>query len=416
VSLRSTTPRRSRIILLEGIKDSGDVGSTAEINDSLNFRHPAKAGDPVNHVKRIIIEGFKSIRKADVELGMVNVLIGANGAGKSNFLAVFHMISALVAGELESFVGSSGRASSLLHYGPKNKVLDVALTFEAETGESTYSFRLGLASHGALMFMKEEATFSRPHFVQPIRVEMGEGHRETRLFEQAKEHKTAGVVQHLLRSCRVFQFHDTSATSPMRQASYVNHVSWLATDGGNLAAFLYGLRKSHAPYYDRIVETIRQIAPFFKDFVLEPSRDKNRDVFLDWRDVDPDGRFGPHQLSDGTLRAMALITLLLQPEELLPNVIIIDEPELGLHPFAIEVIASLIKSASLHAQIIVATQSPKLVDQFDPSEIIVAGRHAGETTLTRPSPDKLKEWLTEYSVGELWEKNVLGGRPTAWSA
>jgi predicted ATPase len=359
----------------------------------------------VNHVKKINIEGFKSIRKAALDLGMVNVLIGANGAGKSNFLTVFQMISAMTAGELETFVGRHGRASSLLHYGPKRtRNLDVALTFEAETGESTYSFWLGFTPPDSL------------NFVKPIRVEMGAGHRETRLFDEAKENKTAGVVQHLLRSCRVFQFHDTSQTSPMRQASYIGHSSWLATDGGNLAAFLYGLRTQQPRYYERIVASIRQIAPFFKDFVLEPSRDNKRELFLDWRDADPDGRFGPHQLSDGTLRAMSLITLLLQPEEQLPNVVIIDEPELGLHPYAIEVIASLIKSASANAQIIIATQSPKLVDQFDPSEIIIAGRHGGETTLSRPDHAKLKEWLDEYSVGELWEKNVLGGRPTAWSA
>lgn len=368
----------------------------------------------MNHVKRISIEGFRSIRRASLDLRMVNVLIGANGAGKSNFLAVFHMISALVAGELEAFVGGSGRASSILHYGPKRtRNLDIALTFEAETGESTYSFWLGFTPPDSLMFLKEEATFSRPNFVKPRRSEMGAGHRETRLFDESRDNKTAGVVQHLLRSCRVFQFHDTSATSPMRQASYINHATWLATDGGNLAAFLYRLRNEHLPYYERIVATIRQVAPFFKDFVLEPNSGNARDLFLDWRDADPDGRFGPHQLSDGTLRAMALITLLLQPEELLPNVIIIDEPELGLHPYAIEVVASLINSVKNHAQIIIATQSPQFVDHFDPSDIIIVDRNASETTLSRLDTANLKEWLGEYSMGELWQKNVLGGRPSA---
>ncbi len=374
----------------------------------------------VNHVKSISVEGFKSIRKAKLALGMVNILIGANGAGKSNFLTVFHMISAMMAWptpELESFVGRSGRASSLLHYGPKRtNRIDVTLTFEAETGESTYSFWLGFTPPDSLMFLKEEAEFNRPGFTKPISVELGAGHRETRLSDTAKNNKVVGVVQHLLRSCRVFQFHDTSATSPMRQVSYIGHTSWLNTDGGNLAAFLYGLRAYKQEYYERIVATIRQVAPFFKDFVLEPTRDNKRELFLDWRDADPDGRFGPHQLSDGTLRAMALITLLLQPDDQLPNVVIIDEPELGLHPYAIEVIASLIKSASAHAQIIVATQSTKFVDQFDPSEIIVADRSGGETTLSRPSPDRYKEWIEEYSVGELWEKNILGGRPSSWHA
>lgn len=369
----------------------------------------------MNHVKHISIEGFKSIRKAELDLGMINVLIGANGAGKSNFLAVFHMISAMMAGELESYVGSSGRATSLLHYGPKRtRNIDVTITFNAETGLSTYSFWLGYTPPDSLMFLKESAEFSSPKHDKPYRLEMGAGHRETGLFDKARgKSNTARVFQHLLRSCKIFQFHDTSATSPMRRAGYIGHTDWLKTDGGNLAAFLYGLREHNAPYYDRIIATIRQIAPFFRDFVLEPSRDNSRELFLDWRDNDPDGRFGPHQLSDGTLRAMALITLLLQPEDRLPNVVIIDEPELGLHPYAIEVVAALIKAASNHAQIIVATQSTKFVDQFDPEEIVVADRRNGETGLRRPSPDDLKEWIDAYSVGEMWEKNILGGRPTS---
>lgn len=371
----------------------------------------------MNQVKRIRIEGFKSIRATALDLGSINVLIGANGAGKSNFLAVFHMVSFMMAKELQTFVGSRGRASSLLHYGPKRTPqMSISLEFHTPTGLSRYAFRLGHASPDSLLFLEDRAEFERPGSAQPQVLLMGAGHVESALSEWSKTNQTANVVQSLLRECKVFQFHDTSAESPMRAARYVGDSNYLRTDGGNLAAFLLRLREQRRVYYDRIVATIRQVAPFFKDFVLEPSRDNGKDVFLYWRDEDPEGLFGPHLISDGTLRAMALIALLLQPEDEMPEVIIIDEPELGLHPYAIEVIASLIKSAASVSQIIVATQSTKFVDQFDPSDIIVADRHGGETVLSRPSPEQYKEWIEEYSVGELWEKNVLGGRPSAWSA
>ncbi len=367
-------------------------------------------------IKSVHVQGFKSLRDATVDLGPINVLIGANGAGKSNFLSVFHMISFMMAGELQTFVGAGGRASSLLHYGPKRTPqLSVELTFQTDNGESGYKFRLAHAAPDSLIFVEEAAQFERPGD-KPQLVQMGAGHWESAIFETARTNKIAGVVQFLLRSCKVFQFHDTSATSPLRQARYIDDGRYLRTNGGNLAAVLYRLRNQRREYYDRIVGTIRHVAPFFKDFSLEPASDNPREIFLNWRDEDPEGLFGPHLLSDGTLRAMALITLLLQPEDELPQVILIDEPELGLHPYAIEVIGGLMRSAAAHAQVIVATQSTKFVDQFEPSEIVVAQRHGVETQFSRLDSNKLAEWLNEYSVGELWEKNVLGGRPTAWSA
>ncbi|MBL8880713.1 MAG: AAA family ATPase [Phycisphaerales bacterium] len=368
----------------------------------------------MNYVKSVKVDGFKSFRSTAVELGKVNVLIGANGAGKSNFLAVFHMISFMMAEELQTFVGSRGRASSLLHYGPKRTPrMSIELRFQTDTGESTYACSLAHAAPDSLIFVNEEAIFNRAGGTSPRQVQMGAGHWESAIFDRAKTEKVARVIQHLLQSCKVFQFHDTSPTSPLRSARYVDDNRYLRTDGGNLAAFLLRLRETRKEYYDRIVATVRQIAPFFRDFVLDTTKENRREIFLNWRDMDPEGVFGPHLLSDGTLRAMALITLLLQPEDVMPKVILIDEPELGLHPYAIEVLASLMKTAAEHAQIIAATQSTKLVDQFETGDIVVADRSGSETRLSRPDPSALREWIEEYSVGDLWEKNVLGGRPSA---
>lgn len=251
---------------------------------------------------------------------------------------------------------------------------------------------------------------------------MGAGHPESKLPEKAKENKTAGVVLSMLLRCRPYQFHDTAGTSAIRNACYVNDNRALRWDGGNLAAVLKRLQDKRPAYYSRIVDRIALIAPFFRGFSLdvpESPAGKGAHLLLDWHDHEHESsgyRFGPHQLSDGTLRAMALITLLLMPEDESPDVLMLDEPELGLHPYAIAVIADLIRAYGSDRQILVATQSPTLLQHFEADQIIVADRDRGETVFRRHSADSLREWLEDFSLPELWEKNVLGGRPSAWSA
>jgi predicted ATPase len=156
------------------------------------------------------------------------------------------------------------------------------------------------------------------------------------------------------------------------------------------------------------VDTIRLVLPFFATFELYP---ESGSVLLRWREIATDQVFNVSQASDGMLRAMALIALLQQPERDLPDMLILDEPELGLHPHAIEVLASLVQSASKHVQVIVATQSVSLIDRFEPDDIVVVDRSKRETSLKRLSSSKLREWLESYTLSELWEKNVVGGRP-----
>ncbi len=182
-------------------------------------------------------------------------------------------------------------------------------------------------------------------------------------------------------------------------------------DGSNLAPFLYYLREKHGSSYGSIVREIRRVAPFFDDFVLEPLRLKPDDIKLEWHHRESDQYFDASSLSDGTLRFIALATLLLQPEESRPSVILIDEPELGLHPYAIGVLAALVRQASETSQVILSTQSPTLLDHFAPEEVLVADRINGATTLERLDAKRLAKWLEDYSLGQLWEKNEIGGRP-----
>jgi predicted ATPase len=240
-----------------------------------------------------------------------------------------------------------------------------------------------------------------------------------------KQGREAGVSQpedgrhaHLrdyLRTWWVYHFDDTSSSSPTRKTAQVNDNRFLRPDWANLPAYLYYLRKKHETSYLLIVKTVQRVAPFFDDFKLDPLQLKPDDIQLEWRHKRSDQYFDASSLSDGTLRFVALATLFLQPQQYRPSVILVDEPELGLHPFAIEILAALIRQASVTTQVIVSTQSSLLLDHFQPEDVLVASRVAGGTQLARLESPRLAKWLEEYSLGQLWEKNELGGRPVPGS-
>lgn len=366
-------------------------------------------------IRRITLSGFKSIKSMELELRPMNVLIGVNGAGKSNFVSFFKLLNEMMGERLQYHIGTSGRAQSILHFGPKvTPQIEASLEFEVDNGTDTYRMRLFHAAGDTLVFAEEQLSFLQTGWTgYPKTSGLGSGHQETRVKSEAENNEPmAKVFRHLLNNCRVFHFHDTSTTARARQYCYIGDNRWLMPDAGNVAAILYDLKnRETGAAYRRIVTTVRRIAPFFKDFELEPSGANDNDIILNWSQKDSDQVFGPHQLSDGTLRAIALVTLLLQPVENLPNVMIVDEPELGLHPAAKTIIAGLFNKASHHCQVIVATQSAALLDAFDPEDVVVVERDEKSSSFKRLDMATLAEWLEEYSVGQLWEKNVLGGGP-----
>lgn len=364
-------------------------------------------------LKSISIKGFKSIRDQRLPLNKINLLIGANGAGKSNLVAQFRMLNFMLTGGLQQFVGQSGGASSLLFLGPETTPqMEVTLEFESDTGESGYSMRLGHAAQDTLIFMDEAFSFHREGINAPYSDSLGAGHKETLLNERAETgDKTAQVIRGLLRQCAVYQFHDTSSTAHIRQNHYIDDNRYLRSNGGNLVAYIYLLQERHPQNYQQIVETIRRVAPGFRGFQLAPLRLTPDSLSLQWQENGSDYLFGPHQLPDGLLRFMALTTLLLQPESDLPKVLVIDEPELGLHPAALSILASMLKQTSRNCQVVIATQSATLLDHFGPDEVVIVDRKKQETIFYRPDQGQLEKWTEEYSTGELWQKNLLGGRP-----
>ncbi|AUX39883.1 chromosome segregation protein SMC [Sorangium cellulosum] len=363
-------------------------------------------------LKRVRVAGFRSIRDAEAELGHVTVLIGPNGAGKSNLLGALTMARMLAFESLQLFVSRRGGATFLMHYGPRQTpVIELTLEFTADNGQHAYDARLGYGADESLLFMEERAGFRRDG--QPWRWHsMGAGHRESRLKEESAKHATPRTVHWLLRRINFYHFHDTSTNSPLRTLSNVEQDQYLRSDGSNLAAFLLALRDSPDEHriaaWKRIQGLVHRVAPFVRE--LQPVAVGTRGVRLDWLD-DRGETFGPAHLSDGTLRAVALLAALAQPPELSPLVSCIDEPELGLHPSALKTLCGLIQSVAAHRQVIVSTQSPAVLDEVAPEDVIVAERKDGATELRRLDPEGLTSWLEEYSLSELYDKNILGGRP-----
>jgi predicted ATPase len=350
------------------------------------------------------VRGFKSIRELEnFELTKLNVLIGANGAGKSNFIGLFRLLAEMLGERLQSYVKSEDGPDALLYGGRKRTAqLEVELFF----GKNGYYFALAPASN-QLVFSTEKVYFDGDH---AIRRSLGNGHTEARL-PTLQDNAIAEYVREALGSWRVFHFHDTSASAMVRHAQPLRDNLRLKPDAANLAPFLRMLRRKHPDNYSMIVETVRMVAPFFHDFV--DRKDPDERIDLEWFQVDdPDTPLSPLQLSDGTLRFICLATLLLQPRELQPSTIVIDEPELGLHPFALVVLASLLQQASERKQIIASTQSVDLVNQLAPADVIVTETHHGASVFHRLDSSRLEDWLHDYALGELWKMNVVGGRPS----
>ncbi len=356
-------------------------------------------------LNKVTIEGYKSIRSATVELRALNVLIGANGAGKSNFISMFRLLSAIVRRELQLYVGSSGGANSILFQGSK---ITREVHFKLEFGENQYECSLVPNSEGSLIFSKEYAYVWDTKYPRPYDVKLGQGHKETRLFEDSS--RVAKYTRDKMAAWTLYHFHDTGVQAAVKQPCSIADNLSLRGDAGNLAAYLMLIKERHEKSYKEILDAVRLAAPFFDDFILRQNpydADKTR---LEWRQKGSESVLSPGQLSDGTLRFICLAVALLQPTP--PPTIVIDEPELGLHPYAITLLAGIMQSTAARRQVIVSTQSVPLVNQFAPEDLIVVDRIGAESMFNRLDSGALAAWLDDYGMGDLWEKNVIGGRPS----
>lgn len=363
-------------------------------------------------IRTLSISGFKSIRKLDrLRLSNLNVLIGANGAGKSNFVAYFRMLSELVEGRLQVWVSKQGGADRILSYGVKETS---SLTTSIRFGDNGYDLELAPTVDGAFTFESEMLYFDGPYY-GVTRPNLGTGHAESNLKKECKggtSKKIATYCYDAISGWKVYHFHDTSDTAGVKRLCSVHDNEFLRMDASNLAAFLYRLKSEEPEVYSQIRKTVRLAVPFFDDFVLKPITlpSEEQQVRLLWKQQDSDYSLWPSQLSDGSIRFICLVTALMQPCP--PSTIIIDEPELGLHPYAITLLGALVRSAAKRTQVIISTQSVPLLNEFEIDDLIVVEREQGASVFKRLDESDFERWLDDYTVGELWEKNVLGGRPS----
>lgn len=348
---------------------------------------------------RIEIKGYKSFKDLALDLLPINILIGSNGSGKSNFLSFFEFLNRLYEQKLTEYVALNGGIDKYFFQGSKiTDTIEATIYFKC----NSYSFELQEGDN-RFVFLKEGLGYYQSY-------------SDIALFgNEANIKSYSGLsrgeyIRKYLSEIKKYHFHDTGKSSPFtRESHIVNDTYFLYEKGGNLAAFLYGIREKEPIVYKRIIRVIQSIAPYFSDFYFNVSAADT--VRLQWTDKFSSTIYGPTDLSDGTIRFIALATLFLQPVP--PKVIIIDEPELGLHPLAIQTLAGMIKSAAAKGtQVIIATQSADLITNFDAEDVITVNQTDGVSVMKRHSSEELNAWLDDYTLGDLWKQNILkGGQP-----
>lgn len=358
------------------------------------------------NINKIQIKGFKSICDQTISLSPINILIGGNGIGKTNFISSFELLRNIYDRQLQRYVIEQRGASSILHLGRKT-TSRISIDVEMENSGNKNRYAVELFENNDTLFISDSSTAyyygSKWHFQR----------RDANAPEASISTDRTGQAYYvgpLLNQLRVYHFHDTSSNSPIKKNQSVNDNRFLHADGSNIASYLYYIKMKFPSYFSMIERTVASVIPFFKQFYLEPNRINPEVIRLEWlHDFGNEHIFQDSQLSDGSLRFICLVTLLLQPEP--PAVIIIDEPELGLHPQAINKLCAIIQLASKKSQIIVSTQSVGLVDNFTPEDVIVVEKKDSASEYKRLNTQDLSQWLEEYSLGEIWEMNIIGGQP-----
>lgn len=347
----------------------------------------------------ITIKGYKSIRDLTLQLRPINILIGANGSGKSNFLSFFELLKNIYARNLQEYIALKGGIDRFLYQGSKiTSEISSHLKFPNTNG---YSFTLK-AGDGNFIFTKEGLWYGKnPYCNNPTDIASLTGESNLRFDTMPR----AGYIRSFLDALEKYHFHDTSANSPFTQLSNIEtDIYRLYDKGENIAAFLYNIRENEPLSYHLIVRTIQSIAPYFKDFVLKPNEQGL--LRLQWQDKYSSAVYRVNDLSDGTIRFIALTVLFMQPK--LPQTIILDEPELGLHPAAIAKFAGMIKSASAkECQVIIATQSADLISHFEAEDIVTVDQRGGESLFYRLDSEKLKGWIKDYTIDDLWKRSII---------
>jgi len=363
-------------------------------------------------IETLTIEGYRSIgAMIGMKFGPLSIVVGANGAGKSNLVSFLRLLQELGHGRLQMLISKMGSADPLFHQGIANTK---QIKCDLRSENFRYTLRLQSTDAESLVIRSERigepadkqsfvvSDFDSESRLSPAKQSRPLSPDETPSFSS----ELIDDVRKLLRGIRVHHFHDTDASAAMRRSCGIDQTERLHHDGSNLAAVLYDLRTNHPKRFDTILRSLKRIAPFVQDINFSHDKGGVEDrIRIIWTQVGSEYRFNAQHFSDGTIRFLCILVAIFQAKP--PGMLVIDEPELGLHPEAVALLAGLLNSASHRMQLVVTTQSPMLLSQFTPDDVITVDQRNGCSDFRRLDGKRLTKWLKDYSLGEIWQKGLM---------
>lgn len=386
---------------------------------------------------QLLLDNYRSWVHQCIPLRNLNVMIGPNGSGKSTFLDLFVLLGDVARGTLSRAISNRGGIDALLSVSEGSRDVEVdTLRFELkakfEWSEDTHTYELRLQEKGGGYQIAYEllSPFHRPGHDRPFKlIENRPGHTyyydmtqrtlvqpdwdhdplETALAQVPKTYKTTEKFRSHVISNRLQVFVGGGVDHGLRQPQALDPtVRYPGPNGEGLISALYNLKSTDPNSFERILDAVRAGFPGFKDLDF-PLVAAGR-ATLQWIE-DNDRKFQAHQLSEGTLRFLWLATLLLSPH--IPATLLLDEPEISLHPELLMLVAGMLREASEHSQVFVATHADRLVRWLEPKEVLVVDKEDGRSTAKWADDPSLNldSWLAEFTLDEVWMKGGLGGRP-----
>ncbi|OFW31345.1 MAG: chromosome segregation protein SMC [Acidobacteria bacterium RIFCSPLOWO2_02_FULL_65_29] len=382
-------------------------------------------------IRRLKVSGLLSFGPKGIDLPLedLNVLIGANGSGKSNLLEVLALLRASPT-NLPEPVKEMGGVREWLWKGPESRgEASIDAVVDYPQGRMPVRHVLHVTEHGGRFEVADErienerphAGMTDPYFYyrfqqgQPVLNDLSDQRRglrrenvkpEQSILSQVRDPESYPVLNWLQQQyerIRLYRNWSFGPAAAWRQEQTAHGRSDMLTEGGeNLALVLSKFRSS---VKKEMLESLKKLFEGIEDINLQVDGGKVL-LFLE----ETGGREIPAtRLSDGTLRYLSLLAILLHPDP--PPLVAIEEPELGLHPDVMPHIADLLVRASSRSQLIVTTHSRLLVDALTdrPSTVVVCAKENGESRFERLDKAALQAWLDKYSLGDLWSMGELGG-------
>ena len=383
----------------------------------------------MNSFERITIEGYRRLFNVQVDMRdrPLTVMIGANGVGKTSLLEIFSLLAASANAQLANKISELGGLPDIITRDRTNSIT-ISLSMSVP-GYAPLDYQLEVALKGfTYEIALETLTENNPLVLEPfkhidsrgldvkyfntedgvlLRPNWDHNPLETSLAQVPKMYQEPENLRKRLASCTFYGALNVAPKSPVRLPQSMRPTSLPGANGEDLVSCLYYLRETDPERFEIIEDTLTAAFPDFERLGFPPVAAGT--ITMTWKDKNFSKPIYMHQLSEGTLRFIWLITLLQSPG--LTAVTLIDEPEVSLHPELLRLLADMMREASQKTQLIVATHSDRLIRFLNPEEVLVCDAEDGLTTMRWGDSFNLEHWLEEYSLDQVWAMNLMGGRP-----